>query len=203
MKRVFYGWRMVAAGCAMQFVQSTLLLQSFGAYFAMLRDDRGWSKTELAGAAALHQMESAILGPVLGWILDRFGPRGVIRAGIVPVSIFALNAVRNINSTHLRSARVMRLSPWQTARAVLIPAALPEIVTGTRVGFSLALIGTLLGEMFGSQRGIGHLLMQAMSLHNIERIMSLTLLLVLFAAGVNAALLAWDRRLHRAAALTA
>jgi sugar phosphate permease len=83
MKGLFYGWRMVAAGSAMQFVQSTLLLQSFGAYFAILRDDRGWSKTELAGAAALHQMESAILGPVLGWILDRFGPRGVIRVGVL------------------------------------------------------------------------------------------------------------------------
>ena len=93
----------------------------------------------------------------------------------------------------------MRLTPWQTAKSVLLPATLPEIATGIRVGFSLALIGTLLGEMFGSQRGIGHLLMQAMSLHDIERILALTLLLVLFAAGVNAALLAWDRRLHRAA----
>ena len=83
MKRLFYGWYMVSAGCAMQFVQSTLLLQSFGAYFAVLRDDRGWSKTELSGAAAMHQMEAAILGPVLGWILDRFGAQWVIRIGVV------------------------------------------------------------------------------------------------------------------------
>ena len=83
MRKVFYGWWMVAATSGMQFVQSCLLLQAFGVYFAVLRDDRGWSKTELAGAAALHQMESAILGPVLGWILDRFGPGGVIRAGVV------------------------------------------------------------------------------------------------------------------------
>ncbi len=83
MKRIFYGWYMVAAGCAMQFVQSTLFLQSFGAYFAVLRDDRGWSKTELSGAAALHQVEAAILGPLLGWFLDRFGPQWVIRTGVV------------------------------------------------------------------------------------------------------------------------
>ncbi len=66
----------------MQFVQSCLLLQAFGAYVAVLRDDRGWTKTELAGAAAMHQMEAAILGPILGWFLDRFGPRGVIRTGV-------------------------------------------------------------------------------------------------------------------------
>jgi len=83
MKRLFYGWYMVAASSAMQFVQGTLLLQSFGAYFAVLRDDRGWSKTELAGAAAIHQVEAAILGPLLGWFIDRFGPQGVIRAGVV------------------------------------------------------------------------------------------------------------------------
>ena len=83
MKRVFYGWWMVAAGCGMQFVQSCLLMQAFGAYFAVLRDERGWSKTELSGAAALHQMEAALLGPVLGWVLDRFGAAGVIRAGVV------------------------------------------------------------------------------------------------------------------------
>ena len=83
MKRIFYGWYMVGASCAMMFVQSTLLLQSFGAYFAVLRDDLGWSKTELSGAAALRQFEAAILGPLLGWLIDRFGPQWVIRAGVV------------------------------------------------------------------------------------------------------------------------
>ena len=83
MKKVFYGWWMVGAAGAMQLVQGTLLLQSFGAYFAVLRDDRGWSKTELAGAAAIHQVEAAILGPVIGWFIDRFGAQGVIRTGVV------------------------------------------------------------------------------------------------------------------------
>jgi NitT/TauT family transport system permease protein len=91
---------------------------------------------------------------------------------------------------------VLRLSPMSLFLNILLPATLPEIVSGIRVGFSLALIGTLLGEMFGSQRGLGHLLMQAMSLHNIERILALTLLIVVFAAGINALLLALDRRLH-------
>ncbi|TAK45620.1 MAG: MFS transporter [Betaproteobacteria bacterium] len=83
MKPIFHGWKMVGAGCAMQFLLSSLLLQAFGAYVAVLRDDRGWSKTELAGAAALHQVEAAILGPALGWVIDRFGTHGIIRAGVV------------------------------------------------------------------------------------------------------------------------
>jgi len=74
---------MVAAGSGLQCLQAGLMNQSFGAYLAVLQAERGWSKTALSGAAALQQMEAAILGPVLGWFIDRFGPQGMIRAGIV------------------------------------------------------------------------------------------------------------------------
>jgi MFS family permease len=73
---------MVGAGCGLQFLQAGLLHHAFGGYVAVLQDDRGWSKTALSGAAALQQMEAAILGPILGWIMDRFGPQGVIRVGV-------------------------------------------------------------------------------------------------------------------------
>src|SRR5690348_5815807 len=81
--RFFYGWYMVGAGASLQFLLAGLMTQSFGAYVAVLQAERGWSKTALSGAAALQQMESAMLGPALGWVIDRFGPQGVIRLGIV------------------------------------------------------------------------------------------------------------------------
>ena len=81
--KVFYGWRMVAAGAGIQFLQAGLLHQAFGAYFAVLADEFGWSKTALSGAAALQPMEAALLGPLLGWFIDRFGSQGMIRIGIV------------------------------------------------------------------------------------------------------------------------
>ena len=88
--------------------------------------------------------------------------------GIIPVAIFALGAVRNLNPIYLKTARVMRMAPSRIATRVLLPAAIPEIFTGIRIGFSLTLIGTLLGEMFASQRGLGFLLIQAIGLHNIR-----------------------------------
>jgi len=81
--KVFWGWRIVASGFTIQFLQSWLLTQAFGAYFAVFSEERGWSKTALSGAAALQSMEAALLGPVLGWISDRFGTQGMIRAGII------------------------------------------------------------------------------------------------------------------------
>ncbi|HEY5637866.1 MAG TPA: MFS transporter, partial [Burkholderiales bacterium] len=81
--KIFHGWRMVAAGSGIQFLQAALLHQGFGAYLAVLTEERGWSKTALSGAAAMQPMEAALLGPLLGWIMDKFGPQGMIRAGVV------------------------------------------------------------------------------------------------------------------------
>ncbi|MEZ5842475.1 MAG: ABC transporter permease subunit [Hyphomicrobiaceae bacterium] len=117
--------------------------------------------------------------------------------GVVPIILFTMNAMRNISPAFLRTARVMRLTPWQTARHVLYPAAMPEIFTGLRVGFALTLVGTLMGEMFGSQRGLGYLLMIGMGQHDMLSIMSITLLLVAFSTVVSIALLAIDNRLRR------
>jgi NitT/TauT family transport system permease protein len=121
---------------------------------------------------------------------------GVIH-GIIPVILFSMNAVRNIRVVYLRSARAMRLTLAQTAGTIIIPAALPEIVSGFRIGFALTLLGTLIGEMFASQRGIGYMLVKAMETGDTGTVMSLALLLVVLATLASAALLALDRRLRR------
>jgi NitT/TauT family transport system permease protein len=117
--------------------------------------------------------------------------------GIIPVALFTLTAVRSIKPILVKTGRVLKLSPALMVRSVLFPAAVPEIFTGIRVGFSLTLIGTVLGEMFASQRGLGYLLMNAISLYNVDLIMSVTMLLVVFAAAVNTIMLVVDHRLHR------
>ncbi|MFI4902508.1 MAG: ABC transporter permease [Burkholderiales bacterium] len=116
--------------------------------------------------------------------------------GVIPVALFTLAAVRGIKPILLKTGRVLKLQPTAMVRTILFPAAVPEIFTGLRVGFSLTLIGTVLGEMFAAQHGLGYLLMNAIGLYNIDMIMSVTFLLVAFAAGVNGILLAVDRRLH-------
>jgi sugar phosphate permease len=82
-RKIFYGWWMVGAAVGLQFLQAGLVSQAFGAYLAVLSEEQGWSKTALSGAAALQQMEVAVLGPVLGWLIDRFGPKVFVRAGVV------------------------------------------------------------------------------------------------------------------------
>jgi NitT/TauT family transport system permease protein len=117
--------------------------------------------------------------------------------GVIPVAIFTMNACRAIPPVLLKTSQVLRLTPADRIRSVLLPSALPDIVTGIRLGFALTLIGTILGEMFGSQSGLGYLLMTAIGLQNTQVIMSVTVLLIAFAASVSTALLAWERRLRQ------
>jgi NitT/TauT family transport system permease protein len=117
--------------------------------------------------------------------------------GIIPVAIFTLNAVRSLNPVYIRAARSMRLSTGQMAVQVLIPATLPEIVTGFRIGFSLTLLGSLIGELFASQRGLGFLIMRAVNVYDVKTIFAVTLLIAAVAVLVNSAMLALDQRLHR------
>ena len=88
--KLFHGWKMVGAGAALQVLQGGLMQQSYGAYVAVLSDERDWSKTELSGGAALMSLETAIIGPLVGWLVDRFGEGLVIRAGVV---LFGLGLV--------------------------------------------------------------------------------------------------------------
>ena len=117
--------------------------------------------------------------------------------GIFPVALFTIGAVKNTSPVLLKTARMLRLTPAATARTVLLPAALPEIITGLRIGFSATLLGTLIGELFASDQGLGFVLIRAMEANKVLDIMALTLLLFAFAAIANALLLVVERRAHR------
>ena len=88
--RVFYGWWVVAAGFGLETLIGSLMFHAYGAYLVLLREEFGWSKTMLSAAFAMARAESGILGPVQGWLTDRFGPRVLIRVGM---TIFSLGFI--------------------------------------------------------------------------------------------------------------
>jgi MFS family permease len=81
--RVFYGYWMVAAAFGVQLISACLLMQSGGAYVAVLHEDQGWSKGELSIAFALIQLVSGLVGPFQGVVMDRVGPKRVMQLGFV------------------------------------------------------------------------------------------------------------------------
>ncbi len=117
--------------------------------------------------------------------------------GLVPVTLFTMAAIKTLPSVLPRAARAMRLSPMQTMRWVLVPACLPQIVSGLRLSFSLSLLGVLIGEMFSSQLGLGFLLVNGLAQHNVRLSTAVVLLIVIFAVAANMAMLRLSRRLAR------
>ena len=108
---------------------------------------------------------------------------GVIH--VIPVVLFTIAAVKNVQPVLLRTARALRLNPAQTALSVLAPAVTPEIITGLRVGFALTLLGVLIGEMFASRRGLGFLIINGIEVHDVRMMTTVTLIVVIFAVAAN------------------
>ena len=84
----------------------------------------------------------------------------------------------------LELARSLRASRWQVFSKVQFPAALPFIVTGSKVAVTLAVIGAVIGEFVGSSEGLGFLLMSATS--QINSPLAFAALFALSALGILA-----------------
>lgn len=121
--------------------------------------------------------------------------------GLVPITLLTRNAITQLRPVHLRSASVLHLGRSATIRRVVLPAILPDLIAGIRIGFSLSLLGVLIGEMFASKRGLGFAAMNAMGLGDTRTILAIGVFLAAFAVGANLVLLTIERMIqHRSAA---
>lgn len=120
--------------------------------------------------------------------------------GFIPIAIFTMGAIKNLNPIYYKSARIMRVDGLSLIRHVILPGAAPEIFSGLRIGFSLTLLGVLFGEMFAAKRGLGFLIISSIQLNDVTRMLAVTVFLAVIAVAANIGLLAIDRRLHHRAA---
>jgi len=84
---VFYGWRMVAAASALRVLGSGLHSFGFTVFFLPLSHDLGLSRTATSLAFSLARAEGAIEGPVVGHLLDRYGPRPIMLAAVLLMGV--------------------------------------------------------------------------------------------------------------------
>ncbi len=78
---VFYGWKMIPVVSFLIAVMSLGVFQGVGTYFVALERQFGWSRTALSGAFAFSRAEGAAIGPIEGFLIDRFGSRRMILIG--------------------------------------------------------------------------------------------------------------------------
>jgi NitT/TauT family transport system permease protein len=75
-----------------------------------------------------------------------------------PIAIATMVGVRAVDAGLLELARSLRAGRWQIVRTLEIPAALPSIFGGLRVGVTLAVVGAIVGEWAGADMGLGLLI---------------------------------------------
>ncbi|HLB43886.1 MAG TPA: ABC transporter permease [Candidatus Limnocylindrales bacterium] len=102
-----------------------------------------------------------VLAPLLVlWLGTGLLPKVVICALIVffPVAVSTMVGIRSVDRRLLELGRSLRATHWQVLRHLELPAALPQILGGMRVGVTLAVIGAIVGEWAGADRGLGVLI---------------------------------------------
>jgi len=84
-KKIFYGWWIVLACSLIGLYAVGTVAFGFTAFFVPIRDEFGWSYTQISLAASLRGLEMGIFAPVLGFLVDRFGPRKLMLWGTTTV----------------------------------------------------------------------------------------------------------------------
>ena len=75
-----------------------------------------------------------------------------------PIAIATMVGIRAVDARLLELAHSLRATRRQVVTTLEIPAALPSIFGGLRVGVTLAVVGAIVGEWAGAQRGLGVLI---------------------------------------------
>lgn len=85
----------------------------------------------------------------------------IFLASLFPITVSASAAVQNMQSVYLRAARNFGLSRVQLFRRVILPAALPQILTGIRIALGVAWLVVVAAEMIAVNSGLGYLIIDA------------------------------------------
>lgn len=115
-----------------------------------------------------------------------------------PVLINTIVGIRSVDPGLRDLMRSLRASPWQILRYLELPAALPVLLGGLKVGVTLSVIGAVVGEFVGADRGLGFLVNLARGLFDtplmfvaLFTLMAIALTLYLAVSWLERSLLKW------------
>jgi len=102
-----------------------------------------------------------------------------------PVAINMAASVRQIPNIFVRVGHSFRLTSWQMATRIYLPALRPSLVTSLRLGFGLAVVGVLLAEIKLSNAGLGFLANEHYSHYRVPDLYAVLVLVFIVAVGLN------------------
>jgi NitT/TauT family transport system permease protein len=115
--------------------------------------------------------------------------------GVVAVIVNTLNGLDRVPVVLLKTARIMRLSPIDTAMRMTLPAAGPYLLTGVKLAVAYAFIGVIGSEFIMSRGGIGYEISFAYANFDNATMYPLIVLILLASVAINGVLSRWEHRL--------
>lgn len=112
-----------------------------------------------------------------------------------PVTLSALAGVRNTQQVRVRAARSLGASRWQLLRWVILPGALPEILTGLRIGLGVGWSTLVAAELIAATRGLGFMVQSAGEFLATDVVLAGIAVIALIAFALELGLRALQRRL--------
>lgn len=85
--KIFYGWWIVSACFIISLSVGGFVTFGFTAFFLPIKEEFGWSYTQISLAPALRGVEVGLLAPLLGLIIDRWGPRRLVFLGTICIGL--------------------------------------------------------------------------------------------------------------------
>jgi NitT/TauT family transport system permease protein len=139
------------------------------------------------------------LAPLLAlWFGPGLASKVVICALIVffPIAVSTMVGIRSVDAGLLEMARSFRATRRQVLTTLEVPAALPSILGGLRVGVTLAVVGAIVGEWAGADRGLGVLVNLARgSLFDIPLMFATLVTIALLGIALYLVVVVLERRL--------
>jgi nitrate/nitrite transporter NarK len=147
-RRIFFGWYMVAASIVTNTIFSAAYFQGFGVLILPIERTFGWDRWVVSAAMSLRQLESGVISPAVGFLLDRFSARKLIfwSAIISGVGFIGLSFTKGI-VTFFLSFVVISLGASGVSHAVTWPVIISRWFRRNR-GLATGLAVT--GPIFGS-----------------------------------------------------
>jgi len=115
--------------------------------------------------------------------------------GVVAVIVNTLNGLDRVPVVLLKTARIMKLSPIDTALRMTLPSAGPHLLTGVKLAVAYAFIGVIGSEFIMSRGGIGYEISFAYANFDNATMYPLIVLILLASVAINGALSRWEQRL--------
>jgi NitT/TauT family transport system permease protein len=100
---------------------------------------------------------------------------------VFPILVNAMEGVRTVEPSLIRAGRVFGASHFALYLKVILPASLPLVLTGLRLGVARGLVGVVVGEFIGAAAGLGYMIVRSAASFDMASAFAITILLVVMA----------------------